>query len=459
VGIYIKDINPNTGSISNTMSSAPKFPVFGILEPQNEKDEKILQFHHETSSLQIWHKEKVEKTISYSTIIAAVVDVFDKKYFTIYFNDGGLPRSLWCPTQEHCVQICGYLGQCSEQEKPNLCEGDTDQLYSSTWVEKKGKVKWAKRWIALVGNRLLCYRNEGIAPKGRKAPSTVPLNVIPISGNVACTKFTLGPSGTIIILKTFREYQFKFSSKQEATAWLQALHQAATRQDNISAGTASLLSTVATESKTLDMSPQRGGNNGHKRGRRKKRNSIVPDVPKDTAGRILPISANTLRLYTWGSNKKGQLASAVATSQMSPLPQQVESLRGKNTPKGVACGYAHMACITTTGQLFVWGEGKHGQLGLGSHIKQSSRPYLVSSLSRTPIKMVACGRLHTLVVTESGSVMSWGSGERGALGLGDAIKKADTPQALSNVGRAYGQPVIGVSCSTEHSAILTSTGR
>jgi alpha-tubulin suppressor-like RCC1 family protein len=84
---------------------------------------------------------------------------------------------------------------------------------------------------------------------------------------------------------------------------------------------------------------------------------------------------------------------------------------------------------------------------------------LVSSLRTTPIKMVTCGRMHTVVVTESGSVMSWGKGDRGALGLGDSMKRSDVPQALDNVGRAYGQPVVGVACSTEHTAIVTANGR
>ena len=441
---------------SLNLQSTPVFPVFGVLEPHNPKDEKVLSFDHTTSTIKIWHKEKVEKTTSYSSIIAAVGGIIDKKYFTIYFNDGTLPWSLWCPTPEHCATVCGYVGQCLVQDRPNLCDGDTDQLYSSTWVEKKGKVKWARRWIALVGSRLLCFRNEGIAPKGRKAPSVVPLNIIPISGNMSCTTFTLGPSGTIITMKTFREYQFKFSSKQEATAWLQAMQQAATRQDVISTARAASLGLTSSDA-TLSIGGKTSGGKGkHKR---RKRNSIVSAAPLDATGRRLLLLPNKLRLYTWGSNKKGQLAASVSTSLIVALPQQVESLRGKNTPKGVACGYTHMACVTTNGQLFMWGEGTHGQLGLGPRIKQSSRPYLVSSLRTTPIKMVTCGRMHTVVVTESGSVMSWGKGDRGALGLGDSMKRSDVPQALDNVGRAYGQPVVGVACSTEHTAIVTANGR
>ena len=56
-----------------------------------------------------------------------------------------------------------------------------------------------------------------------------------------------------------------------------------------------------------------------------------------------------------------------------------------------------MAAVTTNGQLFVWGDGKYGQLGLGSRVKQSTRPYLISSLRMSPIKMVTCGRMHTVV--------------------------------------------------------------
>ena len=387
-------------------NSTPKFPVFGVLDPHNLRDEKVLSFDHVAAVIKVWHKEKVTKTVPYSSVIAAVNDILRRDHFSLYFNDGTLPWSFRCPTQEHCLLLCGYLGQCVDQGRPDLCSSDTDQLYSSTWVEKKGKVKWARRWIALVGCRLLCYRNEGIAPKGRKAPSTVPLNVIPISGNRTCTKFALGPCGTVIVMETFREYQFRFSSKQEATAWLQAMQQAATRQDNISASRTSSLGTRdfsssfqrGAESKaghnnsnsnssnsnnSNSNSNNNNNNNGNGSGSdhlhtstqaqhsRKKRNSVTPDIPKDASGRHLNLAPNKLRLYTWGSNAKGQLAASKATSQMIATPQQVESLRGKNTPTSVACGYNHMACVTKSGQLFMWGEGKHGQLGLGGRIKQS----------------------------------------------------------------------------------------
>ena len=79
--------------------------------------------------------------------------------------------------------------------------------------------------------------------------------------------------------------------------------------------------------------------------------------------------------------------------------------------------------------------------------------------------MLFCGNfffglfLVRVSVTESGAVMSWGKGERGALGLGDSMTCTDIPQAMDIVGRAYGQPVATVSCSSEHTAIVTKDGR
>ena len=121
----------------------PKFPVFGVLEPGNLRDEKVLKFESTELKIQIYHKEKIEKETFYITILAAVRDVLEPKYFTIYFNNGTLPWSFWCPTKEHCITVCGLLSQCASPAKvPNFIEHNgIDQLFCSTWVEKKGKNK------------------------------------------------------------------------------------------------------------------------------------------------------------------------------------------------------------------------------------------------------------------------------------------------------------------------------
>ncbi len=45
---------------------------------------------------------------------------------------------------------------------------------------------------------------------------------------------------------------------------------------------------------------------------------------------------------------------------------------------------------------------------------------LVGALDTQKITMVSCGRAHSMVVNEKGQVFAWGAGEGGQLGLGTA---------------------------------------
>ena len=45
-------------------------------------------------------------------------------------------------------------------------------------------------------------------------------------------------------------------------------------------------------------------------------------------------------------------------------------------------------------------------------------PVKVEGLEGLNVKQVSCGRNHTLCVTEDGNVFAWGDGYEGALGLG-----------------------------------------
>ena len=66
----------------------------------------------------------------------------------------------------------------------------------------------------------------------------------------------------------------------------------------------------------------------------------------------------------------------------------------------ISCGAAHTACAVASGQLFVWGCGDGGRLGLGEeHLGPQYEPVLVESLFHAGerIGSVSCGNSHTLV--------------------------------------------------------------
>ena len=68
--------------------------------------------------------------------------------------------------------------------------------------------------------------------------------------------------------------------------------------------------------------------------------------------------------------------------------------------------------------MFSFGFASHGQLGLRNTINQSE-PQLVTDLRTKPIKSIAAGWNHTLVLTERGDIYSCGYGFFGQLGHGD----------------------------------------
>lgn len=59
-------------------------------------------------------------------------------------------------------------------------------------------------------------------------------------------------------------------------------------------------------------------------------------------------------------------------------PRIIESLRGKDVVD-VACGGAHSAAITASGELYTWGKGRYGRLGHGDSDDQL-KPKLVEAL-------------------------------------------------------------------------------
>lgn len=84
----------------------------------------------------------------------------------------------------------------------------------------------------------------------------------------------------------------------------------------------------------------------------------------------------------------------------------------------VACGDLQTMVVTADGGLWTFGCGYHGRLGHGD-VQNRLIPTRVEALrfGGAKIVMVACGGAHSIAATESGDVYTWGSGEYGCLGL------------------------------------------
>ncbi|KAL6107277.1 uncharacterized protein ACO6RY_10950 [Pungitius sinensis] len=114
----------------------------------------------------------------------------------------------------------------------------------------------------------------------------------------------------------------------------------------------------------------------------------------------------------WGRNHRGQLGLGDTTDRPKPTP--VCYLNTKKSSH-ISCGKEHTAVLTKDGAVFTFGSGQYGQLGHNSFCDEL-RPRLVAELLGAKVTKIACGWHHTLVLTESRKVYSFGEGELGQLG-------------------------------------------
>ena len=78
------------------------------------------------------------------------------------------------------------------------------------------------------------------------------------------------------------------------------------------------------------------------------------------------------------------------------------------------------------GKLYTWGKGSWGRLGLGDQ-SDANLPVLNPYLQE-PVELVSCGGYHSLILTQSKSVFSFGWAKNGRLGIGQNFHTAVVSQ-------------------------------
>lgn len=174
-------------------------------------------------------------------------------------------------------------------------------------------------------------------------------------------------------------------------------------------------------------------------------------------------------VYAWGSNKYGQLGDGrVAQTQRShtAVPEAVYFPKtfANVVIERVAAGFGHSAAVTEDGMLLTWGLGSEGQLGYEGKVKivregKQLLPREVAGMNDERAEDVVCGKDFTAVLTESGSIVTFGCGKDGALGQ-DAIGSSSRPMTLRGVdSQTYaGVRFVKVRAGWAHCLALTDSG-
>uniref|UniRef100_A0A8C7D706 non-specific serine/threonine protein kinase n=1 Tax=Oncorhynchus kisutch TaxID=8019 RepID=A0A8C7D706_ONCKI len=162
-------------------------------------------------------------------------------------------------------------------------------------------------------------------------------------------------------------------------------------------------------------------------------------------------------LYTWsvqgGAKMVGQLGHGDQASYRQP--RKVERLQGKAI-RQVACGADFTACVTDEDQMYMFGSDYYGCIGVENEQgMEVLEPVLLDFFEERPVRQVSCGDNHVVVLTHSGDLYSWGCGEHGRLGL-DCEDDFNSPM---QVEIPKGAIISSVSCGLDGTFFLTESGK
>lgn len=163
-------------------------------------------------------------------------------------------------------------------------------------------------------------------------------------------------------------------------------------------------------------------------------------------------------VYTWGFGRGGRLGHPdfdIHSGQAAVItPRQVTSGLGSRRVKAIAAAKHHTVVATEGGEVFTWGSNREGQLGYPS-VDTQPTPRRVSSL-RSKIFSVAAANKHTAVVSETGEVFTWGCNREGQLGYGTSNSASNyTPRVVEYL---KGKVFSGVAAAKYHTVVLGADG-
>jgi alpha-tubulin suppressor-like RCC1 family protein len=111
-----------------------------------------------------------------------------------------------------------------------------------------------------------------------------------------------------------------------------------------------------------------------------------------------------MALFAWGSNKFGEISDVNESCYWSP--------QGVNVPDGqlpisISAGEGHSIFATESGDVYTFGRGREGQLGLGHEKRNINAPSLVRELQHESIIKVVAGAISSYAITATGRIYHW----------------------------------------------------
>ena len=159
------------------------------------------------------------------------------------------------------------------------------------------------------------------------------------------------------------------------------------------------------------------------------------------------ILKNDGTLWGCGNNSYGQLGLG-DTNNRTTFTQITTNA---NNIKEIYCGRGHTFILENDGTLWGCGWNEYSQLGLGDTNNRTTFTQITTNTD--DIKQVYCGTEHTFILENDGTLWSTGRNDLGQLGLGDTTNRTTFTQTTTNI-----DDIKQVYCGGYHTIILKNDG-
>ena len=138
------------------------------------------------------------------------------------------------------------------------------------------------------------------------------------------------------------------------------------------------------------------------------------------AGALHSLALSGNWVYAWGWNGVGQLGDGTHMDRL--VPQMVPWSDYAPPVRAIAAGAYHSVVVTEAGSVSTWGWNAYGQLGMGT-TGDRVLPSTIDVGRDAVVRSVAAGGMHTLAVLSDGTVRAWGWNGNGQLGDGTTVDR------------------------------------
>lgn len=185
-------------------------------------------------------------------------------------------------------------------------------------------------------------------------------------------------------------------------------------------------------------------------------NTLKVDMPNSNS-----IKTGTYDIYAQTRAGRAMLLSSFTYKRqtlVTDISPNRYNLKGDRPTMMVGAQY-HQMVLTRSGEVFAWGQNSHGQLGTGD-LKTQSDPTSITNQFALGDKVVQVSALgwHSLALTESGRVYSWGANDYGQVGNSTTIDVKNPMDITDRLKLPAGHHVVKIYAGYDNSYALTNRG-